>query len=484
MNDLKILAPDLILSAGGTIVLLLGALRGGRALHDFLRWISVIFLVAAGIALYALRDSTGDTAVNGWLTIGSLNLAFSLVFLVIVGWTMLSATLPESDAGEWYGILLFAAVGLVVLARLGNLAGLFLGIEILSLSLYILIAFRYRNALSLRAGAMYLVLAGFASGFLVFGLALVYAAYGTLQLQELQQAFQRSAVTLPALIGFGLFLVGIGFKLSLVPFHMWAPEIYEAAPSPVSGFIASASKGAVLAAFVPFMFILRSHWQVLWMLAVASVIGGNLLALRENRVKRILAYSSIGHIGYLLIGYLAGWATAGHTRPWSGHVLAWDGLSLINNGVYAVAFYIVAYAAAILGAFAVLSVMERDYAITLRDLRGLARTRPVLSACMMIFVISLAGLPPTAGFFGKLYLFTSGVSAGYVWLAVLGLVGSAIGVFYYLRILVHLFMMPTDPVEPRIADSQLQNGLLVFTAVGIVVLGLFPDMLVPLFMPQ
>lgn len=485
MNQFQHLAPDLILSLAGTAVLLTGAIRSNYAqLADFLRWLTLIALVSAGLALFSLLGISQPVAAHGWVLNGSLNIVFSVTFLAIVAWTVLACATPEKAAGEWYGLLLFVALGMVSLARSGNLAMLFLGIEVLSLALYVLISFRYKHMLSIRAGTMYLVLAGFASGFLVFGLALIYAVYGTLDLSGIQQLAANSRPPIMAWIGIALFLVGIGFKLSLVPFHMWAPEVYEAAPGAISGLIASASKGAVLSAFIPFLFILRTHSQVIWGLAAASMIGGNLLALRENRLKRILAYSSIGHVGYMMIGFLAGWGVPGNAPPWLGSMLDWDDQGGINSGVRAMAFYVIAYAIAILGAFTIVSCMEHEETATLRDLRGIARKRPVHASCLMAFIVSLAGLPPTVGFFGKLYLFAAGVSAGYIWLAVVGLAGSSIGVYYYLRFLVNLFMLPPDSSDTKLRVTDLQTAVIVCTAVASVVLGLFPDLLTDFIHPR
>lgn len=478
MNLLQYLAPELILSIGGTAVLLAGSIRGGAALGDFLRWVSMITVAGAAGALLSVIHEPPQAIANGWLISSSVNVVFALTFMAIIAWTLLASAVPGDGAGEWYGLLLFTGVGMLTLARAGNLAALFLGVEVLSLGLYVLIAFRYTNVLSLHAGIMYLVLAGFGSGFLVFGLALVYAVQGTLDMPGLEVWSTMSGrLPLIALIGYGLFFVGVGFKLSLVPFHMWAPEIYEASPGPISGLIASASKGAIVAALVPLLFVLRSHWQIVWALSAASMIGGNLLALRETRVKRILAYSSIGHVGYIMMGYLAGWSTPGEAPRWTGNVAMWDDIGSTISGVRSIAFYVIAYAPAILGAFGVLALMDRDHAVTLRDLRGLGRKHPVLSLCLMVFVISLAGLPPSAGFFGKLYLFGAAVAAGYVRLPVIGLVASAIGIFYYLRIIVHLFMLPQHVSEVRVTQTGLQRGVLVATAVFTVLLGIFPDML-------
>jgi NADH-quinone oxidoreductase subunit N len=463
MHDFLMLMPEFILSIGATLVLLVAATREDAGMREFARWFSLTITAVAGVALAALPRGMAEVSSHGWLLNAPLNVVFGLAFIAIIAWVLLAGRVPDSDAGEWYSLLLFAGIGLVTLARTSNLAGLFLGIELLSIALYALIAFSYQSRLGLRGGAMYLTLAGFASGFLVFGLALVYAVYGTLDTAALSaQALADGIRSLPAVVGFGLFLIGVAFKLAAVPCHMWAAEVYEAAPGSVSGLIASASKGAIIAAFIPFLFLLGTHWQVLWLLSAGSMLIGNLLALREQRVKRILAYSSIAHIGYLLVGYMAGYGGAGIT------------------GVQSVTFYVVAYAAAILGAFATLSMLDGERTITLRDLRGVAKRSPVLAACMLVFVMSLAGLPPTIGIWGKIFLFQASVSANYFWLPLIGLVASAIGIAYYLRIIVHLFMMPPDASNVQVRGSALQTGVLVVTAATTVLFSVFPQTLLRL----
>jgi NADH-quinone oxidoreductase subunit N len=465
VNQFAPLAPDLVLSAGGTLVLIVGALRNDRNMRDFLRWLSLVILALAGVALHATASTNPMAAAQGWIIPTPLNVMFGVAFLCMIAWTLLVSAVPDSDAGEWYSLMLFAGLGMLTLARSGNLAALFLGIELLSLSLYILIAFRYTRRASLRGATMYLVLAGFASGFLVFGLALVYAVFGSLETAAIRSA-SAGGMSPVALIGFGLFLVGVAFKLAAVPFHMWTPDVYEAAPPTITGIIASASKGAMLAAFLPFLFLLKTHWHILWILSVASMIVGNLLGLRENRVKRILAYSSIAHIGYVLVGYLGGGTMASEGVQWLPRI----------DAVSSVFFYVIAYSVTILGAFGVISLLECDEELSLRDLRGVAKKNPLLAACMLVFVISLAGIPPMVGFFGKIYLFSAAVNAGYVWLPILGLVGSAIGIFYYLRIIVNLYMLPSDASDVKVRATTLQENLITLSALTTLVLGLFPQL--------
>jgi NADH-quinone oxidoreductase subunit N len=468
VNEYLRYLPEATLGIGGTIVLLVGAVRDEKNVRDFLRWLSLVVLALCGGALAFLSaHSELGLDATGWTRWSPITFAFSVAFLAISGWTLFAAAVPEKDAGEWYSLLIFATLGMMVLARSNNLPAIFLGIEILALSLYILIAFRYEVAGSIRGAAMYLILAGFASAFIAFGLALVYASFGTLKIDEIEKSLW-AVTTLPPLayIGFGLFLSGVAFKLALVPFHMWAPDVYESAPSPVSGIIASASKGAVLAALISLSFLVRPYEEIFYLLALTSMIGGNLLGLMERRVKRILAYSSIGHVGYVVMAYL------GASRP---PVTGSSWLPIVDAPA-AIFFYVVTYSIAVLGAFGVLHLLDHTNEITLRDLRGLAKKKPAMAWAMLVFIVSLAGIPPSLGFFGKFYLFAVTVNAGYLTLALLGLLGSAIGIYYYLRIVVHLFMMPTEGVTASVKSSTLQEVVFVATALLVVALGLYPSL--------
>ncbi len=451
--------PDLLLGIGGTTTLLLGAWREDKAGRDFVRWLTLVFLALAGAAaFYAALFPQGVS----WIVWTPLAKAFSLVFISVGIWVVLCEPPPPLRAGEWYALLQFAIIGMLVLARSSNLAALFLGIETLSLALYVLVAFRYATRTAIRGGALYLVLASFASAFLGFGLALIYTAYGTLDVTRIMQ-IQESPTMLTFLghVGVGLFLVGAGFKLAAVPFHMWAPDVYEAAPSVVSGIIASASKGATLAALLPLVFLFTSHTTTLYVITVITVIAGNLLGLLEQRPKRILAYSSIAHVGYLLVGYLALVSARGESTQ----------TSHIQEAIF---FYVVGYTLAALGAFAVLGQLEDGRTLYLRDLRGLLKRHPLAAWLLMVFVVSLAGIPPTVGFLSKFYLFLEAVKAGHVGLVLWALGGSAIGVFYYTRILAQLFMSATEGVEVKVQRDRLRDVVLTATACLTILWGMTP----------
>lgn len=459
------LLPEAILSVSALMVLIISTLAGSAHMRDLLRWVSALAIAGSAAALVYNGAAPGLYS-SGWVSATPLTTSLAIMLLGLVGFAVLTSPVDSDNAGEWFALLLFTALGSVVLSRVGNLAAVFLGIEVLSISLYVLVSFRYNNRLSLRGGAMYLVLAGVGSAFLAFGMALVYAVYGTLSIAELQAA-AASRMPLLAMVGYGLFLVGIGFKLAMVPFHMWAPDVYEAAPTTAAGIVASASKGATMAALLPFAFLLQSQTLVLAVLCGASMVIGNLLGLRETRVKRILAYSSIAHVGYLLLGFLS--IQSGSEVALTGNMTA----------LAAIVFYIVVYGFSVLGAFTALGALRSSTVVSLNNLHGLGRTRPVISACLLIFVVSLAGLPLSVGFWGKIYLFSAAFQAGFVKLAILGLIGSAIGLFYYMRILVHLYMVSpeTNPKGEIPQESTFQTAILIASAAGIVVFAFFPDFL-------
>jgi len=423
-------------------------------------------LVGLGATLVALASAPVPRKA---LAVGPLELDHASVFfaalvvLAAMAVMILSFHELEGRVGrpeEHYILLSLAVLGAVVLVAANHFVTFFLGLELLSVSLYALIAYpRARDKLALEAGMKYLVLAGASSGFILLGMAFVYAELGSLDLRVLSGALQDFGPTVVSIAGATLVMVGLGFKLGLVPFHFWTPDVYEGAPTPVAAFVATASKGAVLALLLRHFAPVPGHASHGLMLAisvlgVASMVGGNLLALRQENVKRILGASSIAHMGYAMVAFVAG-----------GDVAA-TGLT----------FYIVSYVVTMLGAFGVISLLSGGGARAdrIEDYRGLAQRRPWLAAVMTAMLLSLAGMPLTAGFVGKLYVAAAGADAAQWGLLAALALGSVIGLFYYLRIILAMFSsMDAAPAESR-AVPLVGGVLLSVLTLLVIALGVYP----------
>ena len=360
---------------------------------------------------------------------------------------------------ELYVLLLVATLGSMVLVASSHFVSFFLGLEILSVALYALSAYLHTRRRSLEAGIKYLILAGSSSAFLLFGMALIYAQLGTMELFRLAALLAGAQNSRLVLAGLTFIVTGIGFKLGVVPFHLWAPDVYEGAPAPVTAFIATVSKGAIFALLLRYFYTagaqhFRPVFALFAIIAIASMLIGNLLALLQNNVKRILAYSSIAHMGYLLVAFEAGGSMASE----------------------AIAFYLAAYFITTVGAFGVVTVLsdeERD-ADTLQDYAGLFWRRPVLASIFTLMLLSLAGIPVTAGFLAKFYVVTAGASAG-IWALILILViSSVIGLFYYLRVVVTMYARVREEA-PRAEPNAIGGSyVLVALAILLVWLGMYP----------
>jgi NADH-quinone oxidoreductase subunit N len=369
--------------------------------------------------------------------------------------------LRQGNREEYYVLLLLATVGAMTLAISNHFATLFLGLELLSVSLYAMIGYLRADVRPLEAAVKYLILAAASSAFLLFGIALIYADRGTLQFDVFAwQGWEEGSVWNPyVLMGLGLVVTGIGFKLAVVPFHLWTPDVYEGAPAPVTAFIATVSKGGVFALLLRFFLSSGGNTYepiltVFVVIAAASMIFGNFLALLQDNVKRILAYSSIAHLGYLLVAFLAGG----------------------QMGIESATFYLVAYFVTILGAFGVISVLaernrERDL---LEDYRGLYWSRPWLAGAFTAMLLSLAGIPLTAGFPGKVLVLASGVENELWFLVMILIVTSAVGLYYYLRVVVTMFLSAREnPPVPAPAKVPLPvSGGAVLGVLSVVLLGL------------
>jgi len=460
-NDLLSILPVLILS-GWAMVLLVVELFIPKERSALIGWLSVVGLVGALIALAVLWNK----AWSGFGGMVMLDGPAAFIGLVGIVATLLTVWLSLNyirdrgiQRGEYYPLLLFSTSGILLLAPANNLVIVFLGLELLSIPLYVLAGFARPQLDSEEAAIKYFLLGAFASGFLVYGIALVYGATGTTDLAGIAQAVQAGRGSTLLLIGAGLLIVGLGFKVAAAPFHMWTPDVYEGAPTPVTAFMSVGAKAAGFAALLRvFLFGLgaaHADWSiVIAILSALTMIVGNVVALAQTNLKRLLAYSSIAHAGYMLSGVAAG--------PTSG-------------GWGAVLFSLLAYAVTNLGTFAVLSVMAsregEDQAF--RQYVGLGRRQPWLAAAMAVFMLSLTGIPPTGGFFGKYYLFQAAVNGQLGWLAIVGVLTSVVSAFFYLRVIVDMTMREAEGQTPVRVYPVLMATLAV-TALGTLVLGLWP----------
>ncbi len=380
--------------------------------------------------------------------------------LIIVGLLSLAISAPTIDReglprGEYYALMLFAVAGMMLMATASDLLLIFLALEVLSLAVYVLTGIRRDQAIATEAALKYFLLGAFSSAFFLYGIAFTYGLTGSTRLDRVGSliAAQAMSPTPMQLMAVGLLLVGFAFKVSAVPFHMWTPDAYEGAPPAVTGFMSTGVKAAAFAAFVRVFLSafepLRAGWgSIVWVVAAATMIVGTVVGVAQSSVKRMLAYSSIAHGGYLLVALLAA----------------------NDLGKGAVLFYLLTYAITNVGAFGVIAVVESTANANdrVRDYAGLANGHPVLAALMTVFLLSLGGFPPTAGFVGKWYVFSAAVKAGDNGLAIIGVLTSVISVFFYLRIVVMMYMTPGDrsvqfPAVPRIAGLALGvSAILVF----------------------
>ena len=424
--------PLIILCVSAVVVMLQAALHRNHMTAVFL---TLAGLVLAVVTLPAVSQNTPLRFTSLLLIDRFAILYIGLLIAASVATVLLSyGYLQQFDGNreEYYILLLLAAAGATVLAASDHFAAFFLGLEILSVSLYALVAYPHLTEGHIEAGVKYLILAAVSSAFVLFGMALVYAASGTMtfgQFGALLHRLRPEEMNMVMLTGAGLLVVGIGFKLAVVPFHLWTPDVYQGAPAPVTGFVATVSKGAALALLIrifPPADIQAGGplYTVFALIAAASMMAGNLLALLQSNVKRILAYSSIAHLGYLLTAYLA------------GGVLA----------VTAITFYLIAYFVTTLGAFGIVVLLSgpQHEAEHLDDYRGLFWRRPWLAGVFTAMLLSLAGIPLTVGFIGKFYLVLAGVGSDLWTLVIILVVSSTIGLYYYLRIIVAMFVQQPD----------------------------------------
>lgn len=450
--DLRLLWPEMLLAAGAMALMLAGARRGWSGAA---RGLALILLAAAAGAVLLLGDAgegVGPMYVRDGLTV-VLQVTALLAALVAVALGGDYVARAALDAGEFYALILVAALGAMVMAASRDLILLFLGLETLSIPLYVLAAFARSDVRSQEAGMKYFLLGAFSTAFFLYGIALVFGASG-----ETSIAALAAGPSVLLRIGVGLLLVGLAFKAAAVPFHAWAPDVYEGAPLPVTAYMAVIAKVGAFAALLRLAPAAVGTMGAAWVAALGAVsvltmVLGNFAALVQSGTKRLLAYSSIAHAGFMLIGVAAGTPRAAG----------------------AVAFYLVAYALMTLGAFGVVLMVARggEEADQIADLTGLAWRSPALAAAMAVFMISLAGLPPTAGFFAKFYVFTAALDAGQTGLAVVGVLTAVVSAYFYLRVVYTMFTGEPRPEVVFVGGPWLRAALLLSTA-GVLALGVFP----------
>ena len=464
--ELHEMIPLLIL--GGAVVPLLLTVSFYRNLKLTVALTVLIFIAAFTSLFFAPKPVRTDgslLSMDGYALfyIGLFLAASLVVALLSYGYVRER----KDDCQEFYILLILATLGASVLAAANSFIPLFLGLEILSVSLYVLISYLRGFTRCIEAGVKYLILAAASSAFLLFGIALFYAECGTMDFKGISEILQIQGMPTPLLYAaFGLLFVGFGFKLAIVPFHMWTPDVYEGAPSPVTAYIATVSKGAVFSLLVRFFFIMGAHQyeKLLFLfsaIAVASMFTGNLLALRQENVKRVLAYSSIAHLGYLLVAFIAGGDLA----------------------VEAAAFYLVSYFITTLAAFGVVAALsggERD-ADSIEDYRGLFWQRPWLAAALTAALLSLAGIPLTAGFLAKYYLVAAGMKARLWALVIILIINSAISIYYYLRIVAVMYAEPDagqNAGRTAFSSSPAAGVALCVMTLLLVWIGVYPQTLI------
>lgn len=467
---LAMIAPLLVIG-GLAFVVLLWDVIFKPANKSVLLWISLAGIgVAAALTLFQWNgDGIARELFGGQLRVDRFSLYFNLLFFAVMGLVFLISRdyleREEIDVGEYYCLGLFALFGMMLLAMADDLIIIFIGIEVMSIAVYILAAFNRSNYRCIEGALKYFILGSFATGFLLYGIALLYGQTGTTTLAGIERYLSQNgnATTLVPL-GIGLLLVGFAFKVAAVPFHMWAPDVYEGAATPVTAAMATGVKAAAFAALIRTFAALSAGPEtgrtIIWVIAAATIVVGNITAIRQTNIKRMLAYSGVGHSGYLLAGLL----------------IMEPGRSGVESGVGSLLFYLAAYVFMNIGAFAILIMIGRkeDEPVNIEDWAGLGFRHPWLGVAMTVFMLSLGGLPPTAGFFGKFYLFSAILEAGYTNLVILAVLTSVASFYFYLRIVVYMYMFPgTEKWIPRY--SILSTAVVSVAVAVTLVMGLLPS---------
>lgn len=428
---------------------------------------------------FAIWTIIGTLATAVWVAVTQDGAAFGGTFVfdrlavvfkeVILAGVILTAAASvgtvsrlRAHRGEYYGMILFSAVGMMLMVSATELLTLYIALELSTVTLFVLAAYHKTNRKSAEAGLKYVILGGISSAILLYGVAILYGLTGTTELARISQGIQRQFMasgSFPPGLALALLLIlaGFGFKLALAPFHMWAPDVYEGAPTPITAFLSVASKAAALAAFLRVFFVGGQPAQLIWIQAIAALaalamIVGNATAIVQTNIKRMLAYSSVAQIGYMLVGAVA-------LDPW---------------GATSISYYAMAYLFANMGAFVcVIAFAERTGSEEISDFSGLSRRSPILAGFFALFLLSLAGVPPTAGFLAKYYVFAAAIQKGYLWLVLVGVATSVVALYYYATVIMKMYF-PAEQTEGGFPVARTLTIVLAVSALGVLLLGILP----------
>jgi NADH-quinone oxidoreductase subunit N len=463
LNDFYYILPEIMLTAGALLVLAVDLIFPRR--DGLLFAVTLGSVIASGL-IVLLFSGVNVMAAQGLLAIDGFSLFFKSIFLISAAITIMMSvrylSVEGVRAGEYYFLILCATLGMMFMASGIDLIALFIGLETMAIAFYILAGYVKPSPKSNEAAVKYFLLGAFSLGILLYGMSILYGVTGTTNLRGIAMVLAGQEMTLLLALALILVVAGMGFKIASVPFHMWAPDVYEGAPTPITAFLSVGSKAASFAMLLRILFeglpSLASGWQDLFLvLAVLTMTVGNISAITQSNIKRMLAYSSIAHAGYLLIGIAV--AT--------------------ERGVTAALVYLWVYLFMQLGAFAVVTMLRRRDVVgdELKDMSGLFFRNPLAATAMLVFMLSLGGIPPTAGFMGKFWLFSAAIDAGFIWLAVIAVANSAISLFYYIRVVVFMWMKE-EIVGSPITVGPAMATVLTITFLGSVAFGLYPQ---PLF---
>jgi NADH-quinone oxidoreductase subunit N len=462
--DLYLIAPEIIITIFGFLVLLVDVFSPKGEKKGYLGVISLIGIVLA--FLYTLPQmGSVKSGFEGMFISDGYALFFKITFLIIAFLTVLISIgyiQREGIAfGEYYALVLFATLGMMLMAAGTHLIIIFLGLETMSISIYILAGMMREDKRSAESALKYFLLGAFATGFLLYGIALIYGATGSLHLKDIASYItSKNLLRSPMLLMSLVFLtIGFGFKIASVPFHMWTPDVYEGAPTSITAFMATGVKAAGFSALIRVFFsalpAFRPDWtSIMWVICVATMTVGNIVAISQTNIKRMLAYSSIAHAGYILVAFVAG----------------------NDLGTSGILFYLMAYAFMNIGAFTVVILLGKkgEENTLINDYAGIGFKYPLLAASMTIFLLSMAGIPPLGGFMAKFYVFSAAVKEKFYWLAILGVLNSAVSVYYYLRVTVLMYFRESEREITGLQFSLASVIALILAVIGTLYMGIFP----------